>query len=324
MGGFRGLSGFASDPLVLVPLGGADRARRPRRRDRRRHRGEARLDPPRARDEARRGDDGRPDRRRDARPARCSSGRTRRRSAALPPLQRPLNALFESIAFRSAGMTHDPDRRAHRRRACSSAIALMFIGTASGSTGGGIKLTTFSILLATIVSTVLGRPHTEAFGRRVPEVVVYRALSVALLSVAIVFGDRRCCSRSRPAAATSCRSRSRRCRRSARSGHSTGITPTLPRHLAAACSSSRCSSGGSGRSPSSSPSSARARPVTVPARARDDPHRLTTQGARMKTSVLVIGLGRFGASAARELMALGHEVLAVDRTSRSSTRSRPR
>ena len=32
----------------------------------------------------------------------------------------------------------------------------------------------------------------------------------------------------------------------------------------------------------------------------------------MKTSVLVIGLGRFGASAARELMRLGHEVLAVD------------
>jgi trk/ktr system potassium uptake protein len=33
----------------------------------------------------------------------------------------------------------------------------------------------------------------------------------------------------------------------------------------------------------------------------------------MKTSVLVIGLGRFGQSAARELMALGHEVLVVDR-----------
>lgn len=33
----------------------------------------------------------------------------------------------------------------------------------------------------------------------------------------------------------------------------------------------------------------------------------------MKHSVLVIGLGRFGSAAARELMALGHEVLAVDR-----------
>lgn len=34
----------------------------------------------------------------------------------------------------------------------------------------------------------------------------------------------------------------------------------------------------------------------------------------MKTSVMVIGLGRFGAAAARELMALGHEVLAIDRS----------
>jgi trk system potassium uptake protein TrkA len=32
----------------------------------------------------------------------------------------------------------------------------------------------------------------------------------------------------------------------------------------------------------------------------------------MKHSVLVIGLGRFGTAAARELMALGHEVLAID------------
>jgi trk system potassium uptake protein len=32
----------------------------------------------------------------------------------------------------------------------------------------------------------------------------------------------------------------------------------------------------------------------------------------MKHSVLVIGLGRFGSSAARELMRLGHEVLAID------------
>lgn len=33
----------------------------------------------------------------------------------------------------------------------------------------------------------------------------------------------------------------------------------------------------------------------------------------MKQSVLVIGLGRFGTAAARELMALGHDVLAIDR-----------
>ncbi len=37
----------------------------------------------------------------------------------------------------------------------------------------------------------------------------------------------------------------------------------------------------------------------------------------MKQSVLVIGLGRFGTSAARELMRLGHDVLAVDRNEAS-------
>jgi trk system potassium uptake protein TrkH len=106
---------------------------------------------------------------------------------ALPPAQRPFNALFESIAFRSAGMTTIPIGQL-TGSSLLVAIALMFIGTASGSTGGGIKLTTFSILLASIVSTVRGSPHTQVFGRRVSELIVFRAMSVALLSVALVFG----------------------------------------------------------------------------------------------------------------------------------------
>ena len=45
----------------------------------------------------------------------------------------------------------------------------------------------------------------------------------------------------------------------------------------------------------------------------------------MKHSVLVVGLGRFGTAAALELMALGHEVLAVDiGRGERSTRSPPR
>jgi trk system potassium uptake protein TrkH len=66
-------------------------------------------------------------------------------------------------------------------------MALMFIGGASGSTAGGIKVNTFSILLVAIVSTARGRPSAEAFGRRIPHILIYRALSVALLSIAAVF-----------------------------------------------------------------------------------------------------------------------------------------
>jgi trk system potassium uptake protein TrkH len=63
----------------------------------------------------------------------------------------------------------------------------MFIGGASGSTAGGIKVNTFSVLLISIVSTVRGLPHAEALGRRLPAEVVQRALAVALLSIAFIF-----------------------------------------------------------------------------------------------------------------------------------------
>jgi trk system potassium uptake protein len=65
--------------------------------------------------------------------------------------------------------------------------ALMFIGGASGSTAGGIKVNTFSLLLIAIVSTIRGDPSATALGRRVPHENVYRALAIALLAIAFVF-----------------------------------------------------------------------------------------------------------------------------------------
>ena len=105
---------------------------------------------------------------------------------SLPEIQRPLNALFESVSFRSGGMSTVPPGEL-TDSSLISAISLMFIGGSSGSTAGGIKVTTFAILLFTIISTVRGRPFTEAFGRRVSHETISRALSVALLGVALVF-----------------------------------------------------------------------------------------------------------------------------------------
>src|SRR5829696_1516127 len=105
---------------------------------------------------------------------------------AIDPVQRPLNALFESVSFRTAGMSTIPIGGL-TESSLITAIALMFIGGASGSTAGGIKVNTFAILLFTIISTVRGRTATEAFGRRVTHELVYRALSIALLGVAITF-----------------------------------------------------------------------------------------------------------------------------------------
>lgn len=104
----------------------------------------------------------------------------------LPTEQRALNALFESATLRTAGFTA-LDTSAFLDQTLFVVMALMFIGGASGSTAGGIKVTTFSVLLIAIVSSVRGQPSAEAFGRRIQHQVVYRALSVVLLSIGLVF-----------------------------------------------------------------------------------------------------------------------------------------
>ena len=65
---------------------------------------------------------------------------------------------------------------------------LMFIGGASGSPAGGIKVNTFTTLFVTIIAAARGQDRVHLFQREIPWPQVNRALTVALLAVAIVFG----------------------------------------------------------------------------------------------------------------------------------------
>ncbi len=105
---------------------------------------------------------------------------------SMSPPEAVLNAVFQSVTFRSAGIASVPTAGLTDPSMLVGG-ALMFIGGASGSTAGGIKITTFAILLAGVIATVQGRPHVEVFGRRLPDVDVRRALAVALLSIALLF-----------------------------------------------------------------------------------------------------------------------------------------
>jgi Trk-type K+ transport system membrane component len=63
---------------------------------------------------------------------------------------------------------------------------LMFIGGGSAGTAGGIKVTTFALLGFVILTEIRGDPETHVFGRTIPVGAQRQALSVALLSVALV------------------------------------------------------------------------------------------------------------------------------------------
>ncbi|MEK5432343.1 TrkH family potassium uptake protein [Lysinibacillus sp. FSL R7-0073] len=65
-------------------------------------------------------------------------------------------------------------------------ILLMFIGAGSGSTAGGIKITTFAVLVATMWSQIRGKEDVVLFKRRIVTETILKALTVTMCGVLIV------------------------------------------------------------------------------------------------------------------------------------------
>jgi trk system potassium uptake protein TrkH len=61
-------------------------------------------------------------------------------------------------------------------------IVLMFIGASPGSTGGGVKTTTFGVVVAAIWATVRGRRDATVFRRRLPPEDISRAFALSLIA----------------------------------------------------------------------------------------------------------------------------------------------
>ena len=96
--------------------------------------------------------------------------------------------VFQAVQPRTAGFNSVPSGELNPETLLLSDV-LMFIGGGSASTAGGIKVTTFSLLLFVLVSEVRGDKSATAFHRRLPREAQRQALTVALLSVAVVVGS---------------------------------------------------------------------------------------------------------------------------------------
>lgn len=62
-------------------------------------------------------------------------------------------------------------------------ILVSFIGSSPGSSGGGIKITTFALFLATIKSAISGRASVETRERRIPNDLVYKSLAIIAIAI---------------------------------------------------------------------------------------------------------------------------------------------
>jgi trk system potassium uptake protein TrkH len=105
--------------------------------------------------------------------------------AGLPRPQRLMAALFHSVSARTAGF-NTVDIGAMRPATWLLLCAFMFVGASPGSTGGGIKTSTFVALAASLRALVRGEPQARLFDRALPPSVVQRAIAVTFLSGLLV------------------------------------------------------------------------------------------------------------------------------------------
>ncbi|PTW01728.1 trk system potassium uptake protein TrkH [Halanaerobium saccharolyticum] len=103
----------------------------------------------------------------------------------LPLLDKTLGAMFLSVTPRTAGFNTVPTG-ALKQSSLFLIIVLMFIGASPGSTGGGIKTTTFGVILVTMKNMITGKEDMEIYNRRFEKQIVYKAFTITMLAAGLV------------------------------------------------------------------------------------------------------------------------------------------
>lgn len=96
-----------------------------------------------------------------------------------------LSAVFASVSARTAGF-NSIDIGGLTHESIGLHYFLMFIGGGSAGTAGGVKVGTAMILVMLVIAEIRGRMDTEAFGRRISHTAQRQAITVLVLSSAVV------------------------------------------------------------------------------------------------------------------------------------------
>jgi potassium uptake TrkH family protein len=93
-------------------------------------------------------------------------------------------SFFQSASARTAGF-NTVDFGALRTPTLLLIIVLMFIGASSGSVGGGIKTSTFYLLITSVFATLRGRLKIEIGRKFIPKELLFKALSIFFFAASL-------------------------------------------------------------------------------------------------------------------------------------------
>ena len=102
----------------------------------------------------------------------------------MPIGSRILASLFTAVTPRTAGF-NTVDFSKFSDSGIFLQILLMLVGAAPGSTGGGMKMTTMTVLILTSIAIFRNNSRTEAFGRTIPGEVIRNATTIAFMYICL-------------------------------------------------------------------------------------------------------------------------------------------
>ncbi|MGX1262906.1 trk system potassium uptake protein TrkH [Rossellomorea marisflavi] len=97
-----------------------------------------------------------------------------------------LASYFQAVTPRTAGF-NTLDYGEMESPTILFTVLLMFIGAGSASTGGGIKLTTFLMILLAVGAFLREKKDIKIFRRSIDQTIILKSLAISTLSVLLVF-----------------------------------------------------------------------------------------------------------------------------------------
>ncbi len=107
-------------------------------------------------------------------------------SGKLNFFEKLMAAMFQSVTTRTAGF-NTIDQGAMTLPSKFMSSILMFIGASPAGTGGGVKTTTFAVVLLIVYTVLRGRHEITAFNRQLIKGTAYRAVTITVIGLVIVF-----------------------------------------------------------------------------------------------------------------------------------------
>ncbi|MBU8683209.1 TrkH family potassium uptake protein [Bacillus haynesii] len=103
----------------------------------------------------------------------------------LPLTEKLWGAYFQAVTPRTAGF-NTTDIGSLRESTTTLLLLLMFVGAGSASTGGGIKLTTFLVILLSVITFLKGKKHISIAKKTLKDQLIIRSLAISTISMLLI------------------------------------------------------------------------------------------------------------------------------------------